>query len=72
MEEDKLNLELTEVDIIKKMDSLPPFSIYKDNYFVSGVPLNRSNNRETADSKFQISLINIYLENSTKAHAMAC
>lgn len=39
-------------DSIKKM---PSFSIYKDNYFISGVPLNRNINDNTADLKYQIS-----------------
>lgn len=34
---------------------LPAFSIYKDNYFVTGVDLNRAPSRNTMDAKFQFS-----------------
>ena len=33
-------LEMTEEDIIKKIDSLPAFSIYKDNFFITGISLH--------------------------------
>jgi len=33
----------------------PYFSIYKDNYFISGVPTNRNIGSTTADAKYQIS-----------------
>lgn len=49
-------LSMTEDEIIGYMDELPPFSIYKDNYFITGIPLNRSINGETADAKFQVSI----------------
>lgn len=48
-------LEMTEEDIIKRIDSMPAFSIYKDNYFITGVSLHDRLNSETADAKFQIS-----------------
>lgn len=41
-------LAITEDEIINQMDGLPPFSIYKDNYFISGIPLNKSIDGETA------------------------
>ncbi len=53
---DKLNLEMSDDEIIRKTDSLPAFSIYKDNYFISGVSLNETINSETADVKYQISI----------------
>ncbi len=56
MENEKADLYMSDEEIINKMDSLPAFTIYKDNYFVTGVPLNRSINSETADVKFQISI----------------
>ena len=52
---DRQELAMSEEEIIRYMDGLPPFSIYKDNYFITGIPLNRSIDRETADAKFQIS-----------------
>jgi phospholipase A1 len=55
IEQDRQKLSMTEDEIISYMDGLPPFSIYKDNYFITGIPLNRSIDGETADAKFQIS-----------------
>lgn len=34
---------------------LPYFSIHKDNYFITGVPTNKTIDRTTADAKYQIS-----------------
>lgn len=55
MEGDSERLKMSEEEIISHMDSLPPFSIYKDNFFITGIPLNKSIDGETADAKFQIS-----------------
>ena len=54
--QDRQDLAMTEDEIISYMDGLPPFSIYKDNYFITGIPLNRSIDRESADAKFQLSV----------------
>lgn len=54
--QDSPNLAMSEDEIISYMDGLPPFSIYKDNYFITGIPLNGEINGETADAKFQISI----------------
>ncbi len=56
IEHDRQGLAMSEDEIISYMDGLPPFSIYKDNYFITGVPLNREIDGETADAKFQISI----------------
>lgn len=48
-------LEMKEEDIIRKIDSLPAFSIYKDNFFITGTSLYNKINSENADAKFQIS-----------------
>lgn len=53
---DKLYLEISEEEIIKKTDSLPAFSVYKDNYFISGISLNERITSRTADVKYQISI----------------
>ncbi|HAR39509.1 MAG: hypothetical protein A2W86_10015 [Bacteroidetes bacterium GWD2_45_23] len=55
IEYDRQELAMTEEEIISHMDNLPPFSIYKDNFFITGIPLNKSIDGETADAKFQIS-----------------
>lgn len=56
IESDKLYLKMSEEEIIRKADSLPAFSVFKDNYFISGVSLNEKINSETADVKYQISI----------------
>ena len=56
IEQERQGLAMSEDEIISYMDGLPPFSIYKDNYFITGVPLNREIDGETADAKFQISI----------------
>ncbi len=38
------------------LDHLPSFGIYKDNYFITGIPTDRQVNKYTADAKFQISI----------------
>ncbi len=37
-------------------DDQPSFGLYKDNYFLTGIPLDRPVNKHTADAKFQISI----------------
>jgi phospholipase A1 len=49
-------LKISEKDAIKLADRLPAFSVYKDTYFVTGVPLNKKITHETADATFQISV----------------
>ncbi|MDR1500833.1 MAG: phospholipase A [Prevotella sp.] len=49
-------INVDEQEVIKLMDRMPSFGIYKDTYFVTGVPLNRQINRNTADAVFQISI----------------
>jgi phospholipase A1 len=39
----------------KAMDELPYFSVFRSNYFISGVPTNTTIERTTADAKYQIS-----------------
>lgn len=56
IEKDKIYMEISEEEIIRKTDSLPAFSIYKDNYFISGVSLDKRINSKTADVKYQISI----------------
>lgn len=34
---------------------LPSFSIYKDNFFITGIPTHTGISKETADAKYQIS-----------------
>ncbi|WP_321332258.1 phospholipase A [uncultured Bacteroides sp.] len=39
----------------KVLDSQPPFAIYKDMFIVTGIPLNKNINSNTANVMFQIS-----------------
>ena len=39
--------ETSEEEIIKFTDSQPAFGAYKDNFFITGFPLNKSINRQT-------------------------
>lgn len=50
--------------IIKKLDALPPFGIYKDNFFIAGSEVFNSPNRWNSDAKFQVS-VRHRLTNST-------
>lgn len=49
-------LKISERDAIKMADKLPAFAVYRDTYFVTGVPLDREITNETADASFQISI----------------
>ncbi len=52
----KDQLEVEEENIMKLADALPAFSVYKDTYFTTGIPLNKEVDRNTADAMFQISI----------------
>lgn len=42
--------------LLREFDSQPYFGLYKDNYFVGGIPTNRVINSHTSNVKFQISI----------------
>lgn len=42
-------------EILDIFNKQPYFGMYKDNYFITGIPLNRKVTHKTADAKFQIS-----------------
>ncbi|GAB6009080.1 phospholipase A [Dysgonomonas reticulitermitis] len=50
------HFKISEKDAIKLADKLPAFAVYKDSYFVTGVPLNQKITNESADATFQISI----------------
>lgn len=52
----KDRIEISEEDVLKTVDAMPAFGVYKDTYFTTGVPLNRPVNNSTADVLFQISI----------------
>jgi len=47
---------VTEKEILELFDKQASFSMYKDNYFVTGIPVNKQISKYTADAKFQISI----------------
>ncbi len=51
-----MQLELNDEDITRAVDSWTAFGVFKDTYFATGIPMNQSINRHTADALFQISI----------------
>jgi phospholipase A1 len=51
-----MHIIMSERDAIKMMDKTPAFAVYRDTYFISGVPLNEEITNNTADASFQISI----------------
>ena len=49
-------IEVDEEEVLKIIDALPAFGVFKDTYFTTGIPLNQTINRNTADALFQISI----------------
>lgn len=49
-------LEISEEKILELFDKQPSFGMYHDNYFSTGIPLNKEVDKHTADAKFQISI----------------
>jgi phospholipase A1 len=47
--------KLTREQVEDTISKIPAFSMYRDNYFISGIPLHRAISKETADAKYQIS-----------------
>lgn len=49
-------IEVSEELVRSVLDKQAAFAVYKDNYMVTGVPLNKMINRKTADAFFQFSI----------------
>lgn len=49
-------LEISENELVKMADKLPSFAVYRDTYFITGVPINKEITNESADATFQISI----------------
>ena len=49
-------LNISKDEAITMADRSPAFAAYRDNYFVTGIPLNKKVTSETADAAFQISI----------------
>ena len=56
--------EVDEKELFRIIDAAPSFAVFKDVYFVTGIPLNTSINSKTADAMFQIS----FRQRLTKSH----
>lgn len=50
------HLRIKEEDALKMADRIPSFAVYRDTYFVTGVPFNREITSNSADVAFQISI----------------
>ena len=49
-------IEVTDDLVRKVLDKQAPFAVYKDNYMVTGIPLNKPVTRKSADAFFQFSI----------------
>lgn len=46
----------SEEDVLKIMNKTPAFAAYRDNFFITGIPLNRKMTNSSADALFQVSI----------------
>lgn len=60
----KNQIRITEQEVVKVLDALPAFAVYRDIYFTSGIPLNEKITTKSADALFQIS----FRQRLTKSH----
>lgn len=49
--------KISKKEFLDLYDKRPSFGLYKENYFITGVPLNQQINKYTANAKFQVSII---------------
>ncbi|GHT71561.1 hypothetical protein FACS1894155_11940 [Bacteroidia bacterium] len=49
-------IKANEDSIVKAREKEPAFAVYRDNYLITGIPLNRQTSNKTADAKFQFSI----------------
>jgi len=56
-------LPINQSEILEKFKKEPSFGIFHDNYFVTGVPINKEVNKSTADIKFQVSIRQFLFKN---------
>lgn len=47
--------KITRADIVREREESPAFSVYRENYVITGIPLNQNINKNTADALIQIS-----------------
>lgn len=53
---DHKQVEVTEELLLNAKNQEPSFSVYRDNYFITGIPLNKKTSSSTADAMFQFSI----------------
>lgn len=46
----------SEKEVVEIMDRIPAFGAYRDNFFVTGIPLNKNVTNSSADALFQVSI----------------
>lgn len=59
---------LSRAEINDTIDKMPTISIYKDNYFITGIPTNNKIDSKTADAKYQISFKALLMRNKLPFH----
>ena len=50
-----LGQRLTKEEVYDTIQKMPSFSSYHDNFFISGIPTNKTTTKDNADIKYQIS-----------------
>lgn len=55
---------ITRSSVDSLIGNAPAFSIHKDNYFISGIPLNEEITKRSADAKYQISFKQLMTRNT--------
>lgn len=63
-QENELNKKLTREQVNDSIIKMSRFSIYKDNYFITGIPLNQEIDRQSTDVKYNISFKQLITRNT--------
>lgn len=63
-QENELNEKLTREQVNDSIQKMSRFSIYKDNYFITGIPLNEKVDRQSADVKYNVSFKQLITRNT--------
>ncbi len=60
---------MTQEEIDRQLDLEDNFGMYRDNYFITGLPFDRPITSKTADAKFQLSIRYRMLKGSLPFHS---
>jgi phospholipase A1 len=52
----KSQFNISDEEIKRALDAMPSFGVFRDTYFVTGIPLDEKTTRESADAMFQVSI----------------